>query len=217
MDQWCGERLSQEGKTHRICKSKIWRPTARKAIPQVSPILDIWMSQKVESLVVCGWIENSHHNNGQYRRTTTAGIHQRIPTESIASPKETTPDGSTALFQCAEAPGRLKILGFSFSYYDIDHELDHCVEVSQIVTLLDANAKCARTKYQIHARALPNPNIHFPNTYCRHSVCLAWYTKLCFPWVSFTLSVWLISPNSSSIDIQTHILIIKHRRCSYST
>ena len=29
--------------------------------------------------------------------------------------------------------------------------MSHCVEVSQIVTLLDANAKCARTKYQIHA------------------------------------------------------------------
>ena len=121
MDQWCGERLSQEGKTHKICKSKIWRPTARKAILQVSPILDIWMSQKVESLVVCGWIENSHHNNGQYRRTTTAGIHQRIPTECTASPKETTPDGNTALFHCAEAPGRLKILGFPS--YDINHEL----------------------------------------------------------------------------------------------
>ena len=111
------------------------------------------MSQKVESLVVCGWIENSNYNNGQYRRTTTAGIHQRIQTGSIASPKETTPDGSTALFQCAEAPGRLKILGFSFSYYDIDQMtmslitmMGQCVEVSQIVTLL---------------------------VYCRHSVCLA--------------------------------------------
>ena len=123
MDQWCGERLSQESKTYKICKSKIWRPTARKATLQVSPILDIWMSQKVESLVVCGWIENSNHNNGQYRRTTTAGIHQRIPRESIASPKETMRwDGSTALFQCVEAPGRLKILGYS--YYDIDHELN---------------------------------------------------------------------------------------------
>ena len=95
-----------------------------KAIFQASPILDIWMSQKVESLVVCGWIENSNHNNGQYRRTTTAGIHQKIPRESIASPKGTMRwDGSTALFQCAEAPGRLKIPGFSS--YDIDHELDH--------------------------------------------------------------------------------------------
>ena len=115
MDQWCGERLSQEAKTYDICKSKIWRPTARKAILLVSPILDLGMSQKVESLVVCGWIENSNHNNGQYRRTTTAGIHQKIPRESIASPKGTMRwDGITALFQCAEAPGRWKILGFSY-------------------------------------------------------------------------------------------------------
>ena len=166
MDQWCGERLSQEGKTHKICKSKIWRPTARKEILQVSPILDLWMSQKVESLVACGWIENSNHNNGRYRRITTAGIHQRIPTESIASPKETTRDGSTALFQCAEAPGRLKILGFSFSYYDIDHELDH-YDVSLCWSQPDSDTawcKCQMCTHQIPntCSSAPEPKYTFP-------------------------------------------------------
>ena len=166
MDQACGEGLSQECKTHKICKSKIWRPTARKAILQVSPILDIWMSQKVESLVVCGWIENSNHNNGQYRRTTTAGIHQRIPTESIASPQETTPDGSTALFQCAEAPGRLKILDFSFSYYGIDHELDH-YDGSLCWSQPDSDTawcKCQMCTHQIPntCSSAPEPKYTFP-------------------------------------------------------
>ena len=74
------------------------------------------MSQKVESLVACGGIRSSNRNNGTATasRTTSAGIHQMILKGSIASPKGTTPDGNTALFQYAEAPDRSKILGFSY-------------------------------------------------------------------------------------------------------
>ena len=75
------------------------------------------MSQKVESLVACGGIRSSNRNNGTATasRTTSAGIHQMILKGSIASPKgAATRDGNTALFQYAEAPGRLEILGFSY-------------------------------------------------------------------------------------------------------
>ena len=74
------------------------------------------MSQKVESLVASGGIRSSNQNNGTASScTTSAGIHQMILKGSIASPKgAATRDGNTALFQYAEAPGRLEILGFSY-------------------------------------------------------------------------------------------------------
>ena len=74
------------------------------------------MSQRAESLVACGGIRSSNRNNGlAWSCTTSAGIHQMILKGSIASPKgQPNKDGNTALFQYAEAPGRLEILGFSY-------------------------------------------------------------------------------------------------------
>ena len=112
------------------------------------------MSQKVESLVACGGIRSSNQNNGTASSCTTfAGIHQMILKGSIASPKgQPNKDGNTALFQYAEAPGRLNVLGFSYLRHWSQPDSD------------TACCKCQMCTHQIPntCSSAPEPKYTFP-------------------------------------------------------